>query len=387
MKRHATAVVALVAALTLTPAGSWATGIAAPDGRTAEIAGLEIFVDWDPAGIETLVVQPRCEGDATEFALVIPTPARSQVERPRADFFGALTARATPRPQVGPAPRQWRARYGEIPPAVRKVVPEEPGLFATEKRAPRRPPAQDLGLVAPAECLLFGPDDVERLTDLLDGHGYRLGGPEAFTRDVLGALAEYREQGWSFTVLRIDVSARRPRAEGRISVRVGPVSLRFAAAQAVVPWRLAALSMAGGTCATTLFVQAPFKADLAGALSAEPEWLRLLARAYAPGCAVPPPADVAELLERARPPDFAPLPDDPGSVTRPEFAGRLGAQDAPPGSGLRAGRFLTRLHREGWPTAGGGTAAATADDLTLVPAQVGGVEDRTELATELPLVH
>src|SRR5712692_4699345 len=46
------------------------------------------FLTWDPAeGIESFTVQPRFEGNAADFGMVIPTPSRPRLnEMPRAFF-------------------------------------------------------------------------------------------------------------------------------------------------------------------------------------------------------------------------------------------------------------------------------------------------------------
>src|SRR5215208_527972 len=49
------------------------------------------FVTWDEAEkVETFTVQPRFEGNAQDFGLVIPTPAKPKLDEMPRDFFKEL---------------------------------------------------------------------------------------------------------------------------------------------------------------------------------------------------------------------------------------------------------------------------------------------------------
>src|ERR1700737_3733067 len=49
------------------------------------------FLTWDPAEkVETFTVQPRFEGNALDFGMVIPTPARPKLHEMPRDFFKEL---------------------------------------------------------------------------------------------------------------------------------------------------------------------------------------------------------------------------------------------------------------------------------------------------------
>src|SRR4051794_10005833 len=49
------------------------------------------FLTWDPReGVETFTVQPRFEGNAQDFGMVIPTPSRPRLDEMPRDFFKAL---------------------------------------------------------------------------------------------------------------------------------------------------------------------------------------------------------------------------------------------------------------------------------------------------------
>src|SRR5437867_10007081 len=51
----------------------------------------KVFITWDPATkTETFTVQPKFEGNALDFGMVIPTPAQPKLHEMPRDFFKHL---------------------------------------------------------------------------------------------------------------------------------------------------------------------------------------------------------------------------------------------------------------------------------------------------------
>src|SRR3977135_4537866 len=51
----------------------------------------KVFITWDPAEkIETFTVQPKFEGNALDFGMVIPTPTQPKLNEMPRDFFKHL---------------------------------------------------------------------------------------------------------------------------------------------------------------------------------------------------------------------------------------------------------------------------------------------------------
>src|SRR3974390_2707415 len=51
----------------------------------------KVFISWDPEGkIETFTVQPKFEGNALDFGMVIPTPSQPKLHEMPRDFFKHL---------------------------------------------------------------------------------------------------------------------------------------------------------------------------------------------------------------------------------------------------------------------------------------------------------
>src|ERR1700693_5289664 len=51
----------------------------------------KVFITWDPVEkVETFTVQPKFEGNALDFGMVIPTPAKPKLDEMPRDFFKSL---------------------------------------------------------------------------------------------------------------------------------------------------------------------------------------------------------------------------------------------------------------------------------------------------------
>src|SRR5688572_8614625 len=60
-------------------------------GQDVQQPAQKAFITWDPEGEqESFTVQPRFEGDAEDFGMVIPTPSKPKLDEMPRDFFKAL---------------------------------------------------------------------------------------------------------------------------------------------------------------------------------------------------------------------------------------------------------------------------------------------------------
>src|SRR5262245_653534 len=51
----------------------------------------KVFITWDPTEkVETFTVQPKFEGNASDFGMVIPTPGKPKLDEMPRDFFKSL---------------------------------------------------------------------------------------------------------------------------------------------------------------------------------------------------------------------------------------------------------------------------------------------------------
>src|SRR5687767_15243182 len=73
------------------------------------------FITWDPVEkVETFTVQPKFEGNALDFGMVIPTPSRPKLDEMPKDFFKSLAIftilkqRKQPESKLLPRPERTR---------------------------------------------------------------------------------------------------------------------------------------------------------------------------------------------------------------------------------------------------------------------------------------
>ena len=79
----------------------------------------KVFITWDPTEkVETFTVQPKFEGNALDFGMVIPTPAQPKLHEMPRDFFkhlavySILKKRELPHSKLLPVPRRGFGRGG-----------------------------------------------------------------------------------------------------------------------------------------------------------------------------------------------------------------------------------------------------------------------------------
>src|SRR4051794_11924144 len=85
------------------------------------------FITWDPAEkLESFTVQPKFEGNAQDFGMVVPTPARPKLDEMPRDFFKELAvftilkkreypeSKLVPRPVAESAAAGAGAQFGPV---------------------------------------------------------------------------------------------------------------------------------------------------------------------------------------------------------------------------------------------------------------------------------
>src|SRR5262247_907502 len=85
-----TAAVGLLA-LALAPSAQSACCYFAAKDKDILQPAQKAFITWDPVEkVETFTVQPKFEGNAADFGMVIPTPTRPKLHEMPKDFFKNL---------------------------------------------------------------------------------------------------------------------------------------------------------------------------------------------------------------------------------------------------------------------------------------------------------
>ncbi len=232
------------------------------------------FVTWDPANkIETVTVQPRFEGSADDFGMVIPTPGQPKLHEMPRDFFKALGVATQPKrrafpqsnllPQVFPlggrgigAP-QAAMRNAD---AGGRAPVEEPRLSTVK--------VVEVGQVGNLDYKIITAARADDLFSWLKDNKYSYAGDEA-------TLNFYVQKKYFFTVMKIDTLQMKKNKDGTYTGDVTPTRFTFTSEQLVYPLKITQISVKDKTDAL-FYVQAPYKVDLQGDLSWQFQWLSML---------------------------------------------------------------------------------------------------------------
>src|SRR5262245_14968246 len=85
------AVAAALAVLSPTPAVNAACCYFAAKDKDILQPGQKVFITWEPVEkVESFTVQPKFEGNADDFGMVIPTPTKPRLDEMPRDFFKEL---------------------------------------------------------------------------------------------------------------------------------------------------------------------------------------------------------------------------------------------------------------------------------------------------------
>jgi hypothetical protein len=238
----------------------------------------KVFITWDPKEqVESFTVQPKFEGNAKDFGMVIPTPSKPRLDEMPRDFFKELAVytilkkREQPHSKLLPQPLY---RLGALP------------SYAPQGRAGGAPPAKRPSTIKVLEAGIVGSLDykiisAERADDLyawLKDNKYSYAGDEA-------TLDFYVKKGWLFTVMKIDTMQMKKNKDGSFTGEVTPTRFQFTSDKLIYPLKITQLSVRDKTEAL-FYVQAPTKVDLPGDMTYQFQWVPMLQNArgwYAKG--------------------------------------------------------------------------------------------------------
>jgi hypothetical protein len=235
------------------------------------------FLTWDPEEkIETFTVQPKFEGNAKDFGMVIPTPGKPKLDEMPRDFFKELAVftilKKREYPQSKLLPRRERLMMLGGAPAGR--------LSRIDDKGVRKPDVKVLesGVVGNLDYKIIEAGRADDLYDWLKDNKYNFKGDEA-------TLDFYIKKKWLFTVMKIDTKQMKTDENGRFLGEVTPSRFQFASEQLVYPLKITQISIKDKTEAL-FYVQAPYKVDLPGDLTYQYQWVPMLQNAqgwYAKG--------------------------------------------------------------------------------------------------------
>jgi hypothetical protein len=183
----------------------------------------KVFITWDPVKqMESFTVQPKFEGNALDFGMVIPTPSQPKLHEMPRDFFKHLAVysimkrRESPSSKLLPLlPRAnvFFARNGA------QLAGAAPGGGAAK---PREPAIKILetGVVGSLDYKIIEAGRADDLYQWLKDNKYHYAGDEA-------SLNFYVQKKWLFTVMKIDTMQMKKNKDGTFAGEVTPTRFQF----------------------------------------------------------------------------------------------------------------------------------------------------------------
>jgi hypothetical protein len=235
------------------------------------------FLTWDPVeNIETFTVQPKFEGNALDFGMVIPTPTQPKLHEMPRDFFKHLAVYSIMKKREFP--------HSKLMPEMRfargAAMANATGLQrreAADGESKHRAPAikiLEAGVVGSLDYKIIEAGRADDLYKWLKDNNYNFSGDEA-------TLNFYVQKKWLFTVMKIDTMQMKRNKDGTFAGEVTPTRFQFASEKIVYPLKITQISVKDKTEAL-FYVQAPFKVDLKGDFSYQMTWVPMLQAAT--GC-------------------------------------------------------------------------------------------------------
>src|SRR6516165_3695382 len=260
----------LLVLLALSPSADSACCYFSAKGADILQPAQKVFITWDPKEqVESFTVQPKFEGNAKDFGMVIPTPSKPRLDEMPRDFF---KKREYPQSKLLPLPPQG-AVYGF-----------GGGLGRAKEKAGGHGPRSttvkvlEAGIVGSLDYKIISAERADDLYAWLKDNKYSYAGDEA-------TLDFYVKKGWLFTVMKIDTMQMKKNKDGTFAGEVTPTRFQFTTDRLIYPLKITQLSVRDKTEAL-FYVQAPTKVDLPGDMTYQFQWVPMIQNAqgwYAKG--------------------------------------------------------------------------------------------------------
>ncbi|MEK7467605.1 MAG: DUF2330 domain-containing protein [Planctomycetota bacterium] len=268
--------VAGIAAISIYPPGAGAACCYfAAQEKDINQPGQKAFIQWDPERrVEAFTVQPRFEGNALDFGMVIPTPAQPKLDEMPRDFFKDLaiytillpTAQAISFEDFSGAIGVAFSAGEEGPAPVNDSAARKFGVKVLEA-----------GVVGSLDYKVIVAEQASGLFDWLKENRYVYSGNEE-------TLDFYIRKKWFFTVMKIDPKQMKKTAEGSYAGEVTPTRFTFASDACIYPLKITQVSVKESTDAL-FYVQSPEQMDLTGDMTWMPSY-RIMWLTWMLGCSI-----------------------------------------------------------------------------------------------------
>jgi hypothetical protein len=234
------------------------------------------FLTFDPTEkVETFTVQPKFEGNALDFGMVIPTPSQPKLHEMPRDFFKHLAVYSILMRREFPHSKLLPVRYEALQKAATATGPAE--FDAADAKGGGKKPTVvvlEAGVVGSLDYKIIEASRADDLYQWLKEHKYSYSGDEA-------TLNHYVQKKWLFTVMKIDTMQMKRNKDGTYAGEVTPTRFQFTSEKLVYPLKITQISVKDKTEAL-FYVQAPYKVDLQGDNSYQYTWVPMLQAAS--GC-------------------------------------------------------------------------------------------------------
>jgi hypothetical protein len=232
----------------------------------------KVFISWDPVKkMETFTVQPKFEGNALDFGMVIPTPSQPKLHEMPRDFFKHLAVytilkkREFPHSKLLPVPQPGMNAFHAMPLAAPAQQNRQSKLGEARKPEIK---ILETGVVGSLDYKIIEAGRADDLFQWLKDHKYNYAGDEA-------TLNFYVQKKWLFTVMKIDTMQMKRNKDGSFAGEVTPTRFQFASDKLIYPLKITQLSVKDKTEAL-FYVQAPTKMDLQGDNSYQHTWIPMV---------------------------------------------------------------------------------------------------------------
>lgn len=228
-------VIGLLTNILMPSAGDAACCYFAAKDKDINQPGQKAFISWNPAEkTEAFTVQPKFEGNAVDFGMVIPTPSKPKLDEMSRDFFKnlAIYTILMPLPQPiyspddpqrnFPMPMNAMGCGGAIAPSFRSKADTVKVL--------------ESGVVGSLDYKIIVAENAEGLFDWLKQNNYSYGGDES-------TLDFYIKKKWFFTVMKIDPKQMKKADDGSYLGEVTPTRFTFSSDQCVYPLKITQISV------------------------------------------------------------------------------------------------------------------------------------------------
>jgi hypothetical protein len=247
--------------------------------------GQKAFITWVPAEkVESFTVQPKFEGNALDFGMVIPTPARPKLDEMPRDFFKDLAIYTI----LMPLPQTMSIERIDWQNALRGGTTEREAMAKAFPKKKGEIEVLESGVVGSLDYKIVVADDASALYTWLEENQYNYGGDTA-------TLTFYLKKHWFFTVMKIDSKAMKKADDGTYLGEITPTRFTFESETCVYPLKITQLSVKDRTDAL-FYVQSSKQMDLTEDLSWMHSW-RVMYLTYSLGCSANP-EEQKELTER-----------------------------------------------------------------------------------------